>query len=183
MANDVNRKKRDREREKQMTDIEKVTNKTTFKIDTLKNQIEKELSNAVVDELLRVNTRGGNRNNSSIIKELKDLSYNTLKDNIHNSSIKFSPEFNTISMTTFNDRDPNNSTFMTRNSQYKKYYVKHPHENERVLFPKVDDMNSIKVYSRNVSPLPQYNSNRLLTPMKVDPLPYNNNNNANLTNT
>lgn len=37
MASDVNRKKRDREREKQMIEIEKVTNKTGFKIDSLKN--------------------------------------------------------------------------------------------------------------------------------------------------
>jgi hypothetical protein len=37
MATDVHRKKRDREREKQMYDIEKVTNHTGFKIDALKN--------------------------------------------------------------------------------------------------------------------------------------------------
>lgn len=83
MAGDINRKKRDRERENQMNNIEKVTNQTGFRIDRLKNQIENELNHAVVDEILRVNTRsGGNRNNSSIIKELKDLSYHTLKDTI-----------------------------------------------------------------------------------------------------
>jgi hypothetical protein len=114
-----------------------------------------------------VNTRGGGRNNSSIVKELKDLSYNTLKDTIQNSAIKFNPDFHTITMSTFNDRD-SSVNFMTRNSQRKKYYIKHPHENERVLFPKVEDMNSIKVASRNVSPIPQYNSSRLLTPMKFD---------------
>lgn len=53
--------------------------------------------------------------------------------------MKFNPDFQAISMTTFNDRDSHLS-FMSRNSPHRKYYVKHPHEKEKVLFPKVEDM-------------------------------------------
>lgn len=81
-------------------------------------------------------------------------------------------------MTTFNDRDIN---FMARNSIQKKYYVKHPHENEKVLFPKVYDMNTIKVATRNVSPIPEYNSSRHLTPIKYDSQTYNTNRNLSYT--